>query len=98
MKNALIAAGVVVVLGIVLWPSLRSADGGGKAVEVERVARRTVVACVKASGEINPKVKVKIQSKAIEVATGPYRVLCAPRAGDPVRREKKKEGSTLSQS
>ncbi len=65
MKKILIGAAVVVVLGAVVWASLASSDERGKVVEVEKAARRDVVARVKASGTINPKTKVEIQSKVI---------------------------------
>ncbi len=64
-KRLGVLAGIVVVGGALLWASLASSQGRGKAVEVEQAARRTVVAKVKASGTINPKVKVEIQSKVM---------------------------------
>ncbi len=65
MKRIVIGAGVVAVVAVVLWLSLGESEGNGPSVEVERVGRRTVVASVKASGEINPLHKVEIQSKVI---------------------------------
>ncbi len=82
-RRYLIAAAVLVALGGVLWASLSS--GGSKkgtAVETEKVARRDVVARVKATGEINPKRKVEIQSKVIgEILSLPVREGDAVRAG-----------------
>ena len=65
MKRALVIGGVVVVLAAVLFASLSSSDGKGKVIEPEKAGRRDVVARVKASGTINPRVKVEIQSKVI---------------------------------
>jgi len=65
MKRIAIGAALVVVLALVLFASLRGSGGKGVEVEVEEVARRTVAARVKASGEINPRRKVEIQSKVI---------------------------------
>lgn len=80
MKRALVAAAVVLVLGAVVWASLASTGERGQVVEVEKAERRTVVARVKASGTINPKTKVEIQSKVIgEVVALPVR------EGDPVQ-------------
>ncbi len=65
MKRALIAAAVVAVVAVIVWASVSSSEGRGAQVEVEPAGHRTVVATVKATGEINPKVKVEIQSKVI---------------------------------
>ncbi len=74
MKRVLIGVAVVVVLGAVVWASLASSGERGKVVEVEKVERRDVVARVKASGTINPKTKVEIQSKVIgEIVALPVR-------------------------
>lgn len=74
-RRYLVGAAVVVAVGGVVWASM--ASGGsrkGVAVEVETVTRREVVARVKASGEINPKRKVEIQSKVIgEIMSLPVR-------------------------
>jgi HlyD family secretion protein len=74
-RRYLVGAAVVVAVGGVVWSSM--ASGGsrkGVAVEVEKVTRREVVARVKASGEINPKRKVEIQSKVIgEIMSLPVR-------------------------
>ena len=80
-QRYLVGAAAVVALGGVIWASLASGTSKkGVAVEVEKAARRDVVARVKASGEINPKRKVEIQSKVIgEIVSLPVR------EGDPVR-------------
>ncbi|MFH1177325.1 MAG: efflux RND transporter periplasmic adaptor subunit [Acidobacteriota bacterium] len=85
-RHLLIGAGLAVVLGGVLWASLASpGKGKGPAVEVEKVGRRTVVARVKASGEINPRRKVEIQSKIIgEITSLPVREGDRVRAGQVV--------------
>ncbi|MEP0773496.1 MAG: efflux RND transporter periplasmic adaptor subunit [Acidobacteriota bacterium] len=85
MKRTLIAVGVVVVLGAVVWASLASSGERGQVVEAEKVQRRDVIARVKASGTINPKVKVEIQSKVIgEIVALPVREGDAVRAGQVV--------------
>jgi len=85
-RRILVAAAVIVAVGVVLWASL--ASGGSKkgvAVETEKVARRDVVARVKATGEINPKRKVEIQSKVIgEILALPVREGDAVKAGQVV--------------
>ena len=75
VRRYLVGAAVIVAVGGVVWASMASGGGGkGVAVEVEKVSRREVVARVKASGEINPKRKVEIQSKVIgEIVALPVR-------------------------
>lgn len=65
MKRLVIGVGVVAVVAVVVWLSLGESEGSGTAVEVEAIGRRTVIARVKASGEINPLKKVEIQAKVI---------------------------------
>lgn len=66
MKRALIVAGVVVVLGAIVAASLlRSRGDKGTEVYAETVERRDVVRVVKASGEIDPRVQVKISAHVI---------------------------------
>jgi HlyD family secretion protein len=85
VKRVAIAAAVVVAVALILWASLRPSEGKGPAVTVEKVARRDVVARVKASGEINPRQKVEIQSKVIgEVVALPVREGDAVKAGQVV--------------
>ncbi len=85
MKRILIGATVMVALGAVVWASLASSGERGKIVEVEKAERRDVVARVKASGTINPKAKVEIQSKVIgEIVALPVREGDAVTAGQVV--------------
>jgi HlyD family secretion protein len=80
IKRIAIGGAVVAVVALILWASMRPSEGKGPTVTVEKVGRRDVVARVKASGEINPKQKVEIQSKVIgEIVALPVR------EGDPVR-------------
>jgi HlyD family secretion protein len=82
MKRVLVIGGVVVVLAAVLFASLSSSDGKGKVIEPEKAGRRDVVARVKASGTINPRVKVEIQSKVIgEIVALPVKEGDTVRAG-----------------
>jgi HlyD family secretion protein len=85
-RRYLIAAAVVVAVGVVMWASLAgNSTAKGAAVEAEKVARRDVVARVKATGAINPKRKVEIQSKVIgEVVSLPVREGDAVKAGQVV--------------
>jgi HlyD family secretion protein len=85
MKRLLVAIAIVAVLALVLWGSLRGGGGHGVAVEVLKVGRRTVVAKVKATGEINPKSKVEIQSKIIgEITAIPVKEGDSVKAGQVV--------------
>lgn len=80
-----IALGVVVLLALVVWGSMRPGQGKGPQTEVEKVVARTVVARVKGTGEINPKTKVEMQSKVIgEIVELPVREGDAVRAGQVV--------------
>jgi HlyD family secretion protein len=66
VKRALAIAGVLIVLGAIVAASLlRSRGEKGTEVYVETVERRDVVRAVKASGEIDPRVKVKISAHVI---------------------------------
>jgi HlyD family secretion protein len=87
MKRAILIAGAVVAVGAIVWLSLASSGGNGQAVEIEPVGRRDVIAKVKASGEINPKTKVEIQSKVIgEIVGLPVKEGDTVRAGQVVLR------------
>jgi len=70
MKRILMAAGLVVILGVVLWASLSQGEGKGVQVDVEEAAVRELVALVKATGEVNPRRKVEIQAKVIGEIVG----------------------------
>ena len=66
MKKALIATAVAAVLAVIVFASIR-AKGREKGVKVyaEPVARREVAQIVKASGELEPRVKVNISAHVI---------------------------------
>lgn len=81
----------IVTLGAILFLSLRSNNGKGTPVEVFEVKPRTVVARVKASGNISPRKKVEIQSKVIgEIVALPFREGDTVKAGDVVVEIEKK--------
>lgn len=66
MKKALIAAAVVAVLGLVVWGSLRGRGREtGVEVDVEAVERRAISRLVKASGVVDPRVKVNLSAHAV---------------------------------
>ena len=65
IKRWLIAVGVVAVLAAIVVASLRSRAAHGVKVYTEAVAQRDMVARVKAGGEIDPRVKVKISAHVI---------------------------------
>lgn len=66
MKRILIAAVVLGLLGVVVYASLRnSRREKGTRVYVEPVAQRDIGRLVKASGEIDPKVKVNISAHVV---------------------------------
>jgi HlyD family secretion protein len=65
MKKALIVAGVIVVLALVVWASLRDSGPRGEEVEVGAAERRTISSRVKATGEITPERKVEISAKVV---------------------------------
>lgn len=69
MKRALIGIAVVVLLGAIVFFSVRGGGGGeGVAVDAEPVERRDIVQIVKASGEINPRVKVDLSPHVVAAA------------------------------
>ena len=65
MKKALIIVGAVVVLGLVVWASLRDAGPRGEEVEVQAAELRTISSRVKATGEITPEKKVEISAQEV---------------------------------
>jgi HlyD family secretion protein len=65
MKKALIVAGALIVLALVIWASLRDSGPRGTEVEVEAAALRTVSSRVKATGEITPEKRVDISAKVV---------------------------------
>ncbi|MCS7182742.1 MAG: efflux RND transporter periplasmic adaptor subunit [Thermoanaerobaculum sp.] len=91
MKKILYGVFGVALVGIVLVFSLRNRNGTGLPVETVAVAPRTVVAKVKASGNISPRKKVEIQAKVIgEIVALPFREGDAVRAGEVVVEIEKK--------
>lgn len=66
MKRALIAVAVLLALGAIVWASVRAnGKNQGTKVYAERVAARDLVQLVKATGAIEPRVKVEISSPLI---------------------------------
>jgi HlyD family secretion protein len=66
VKKVLIVAGVVLVLGAVVFASMRGSRGEkGKKVYTEEVERRDISRLVKASGEIDPREKVNISAHVV---------------------------------
>ena len=66
MKKALVAVGVVAVLGLVVWGSLRGRGAEkGVEVDVEAVERRAISRLVKASGVVDPRVKVNLSAHVV---------------------------------
>lgn len=66
MKKVLIGVVVVALLGVIIFASLRSKTGtSGKKVYAEAASRRDITEVVKASGEVDARVKVNISSHLI---------------------------------
>lgn len=66
MKKALIAVGVVAVLGLIVWASLRGRGGEtGVEVDVEAAERRPIARLVKASGVVDPREKVNLSAHVV---------------------------------
>jgi len=65
MKRALIIAGVVIGLGVIVFFSIRGGGQNGEKVYAEPVSARTIEAVVTAPGEIDPKFKVNISAHVI---------------------------------
>lgn len=66
MKKGLIIAGVVVVLALVLFGSLRGSRGQkGKEVYAEPAAQSGIAKVVKATGQVDPRVKVNISAHVV---------------------------------
>lgn len=60
MKRGLIATGAVIVLGLIVFFSIRGGQAKGEKVYVEAAKMRDIQAVVTAAGEVNPKVKVSL--------------------------------------
>jgi HlyD family secretion protein len=66
VKKGLIAAGVVVALALLMWASMRgSGRTKGKEVYAEPAKRREISQIVKATGQVDPRVKVNISAHVI---------------------------------
>lgn len=66
MKKALIAVAVVAILGLIAWGSLRGRGREtGVEVDVETVERRPISRLVKASGVVDPRVKVNLSAHVV---------------------------------
>jgi len=66
MKKGLIAAGVVAVLALVLFASLRGSHREkGREVYAEPAARRGISKVVKATGQVDPRIKVNISAHVV---------------------------------
>jgi HlyD family secretion protein len=65
MKKPLIVIGVLVVLALVIWASVRDTGPRGTEVEVQAAELRTVSSRVKATGEITPEKRVEISAKVV---------------------------------
>ena len=66
MKKVLIGIGIVAVLAVIVFASIRNRNGDkGADVYAEPVAQRTVSQIVKASGELQPRIQVNISAHVI---------------------------------
>ena len=65
MKKPLIVIGVLVVIALVIWASLRDSGPRGTEVEVQAVELRTVSSRVKATGKSTPETRVDISAKGV---------------------------------
>ena len=65
MKRALIIAGAVIVLGIIVFASVRASGPKAEKVFAEPVRPRKIEAVVTAPGEVDPKVKVNIDAHIV---------------------------------
>jgi HlyD family secretion protein len=65
MRKPLIAAGIIVVVGAILWASLANRRESGTAVSTDMAALQSISARVKATGEITPERKVEISAKVV---------------------------------
>ncbi|HET8773845.1 MAG TPA: biotin/lipoyl-binding protein, partial [Thermoanaerobaculia bacterium] len=65
MKRGLIIAGVVVLLAVVIFFSVRGGDPKGEKVYTEAAGKKTIESVVTAPGEIDPKVKVNISAHIV---------------------------------
>ncbi|HSY51781.1 MAG TPA: efflux RND transporter periplasmic adaptor subunit [Thermoanaerobaculia bacterium] len=65
MKKTLIIIGVLVVVGVIIFFSIRGGGSKGESVYVEPVTARNIQAIVTAPGEVDPKVQVNISAHIV---------------------------------
>ncbi len=65
MKKTLIGAGLVIVIALIVFFSLRGGTDSGTLVTVQTAQKKTISSIVKASGEITPEKKVEISAKVV---------------------------------
>jgi HlyD family secretion protein len=66
LKKALIAVAVLLVLGFVLWTSMRGGSRKkGKEIYAEPAQRREISQVVKSTGQVDPRIKVNISAHVI---------------------------------
>jgi HlyD family secretion protein len=65
LKKPLIVIGVLAVLALVVWASLRDSGQRGTEVEVQAAEIQTISSRVKATGEITPEKRVDISAKVV---------------------------------
>lgn len=91
MRKILYVFAGLLLLGFVVIASLAGKTNKGVTVDVAEVGRKTVVARVKASGNISPKKKVEVQAKVIgEIVALPFHEGETVRQGDVVVEIEKK--------
>ncbi|MGQ9752717.1 MAG: efflux RND transporter periplasmic adaptor subunit [Thermoanaerobaculaceae bacterium] len=91
MRKIFYVLGGLLLLGLVVIASLAGRTNKGAIVDVAEVGRKTLVARVKASGNISPKKKVEIQAKVIgEIVALPFHEGDTVRTGDVVVEIEKK--------
>lgn len=65
MKRWLVIIGAVVIVGAIIFASVRSGDSKGEKVYTEPAGTKTIEAVVTAPGQIDPKVKVNISAHIV---------------------------------
>jgi HlyD family secretion protein len=65
MKKTLIIIAAIVLVGVIIFASVKGGGAKGEAVYVEPVTQRNIQAIVTAPGEVDPKVKVNISAYII---------------------------------
>src|SRR5437764_14018208 len=64
-KKILIGSGVIVLIAVIIFASVKGSGPKGESVYVEPVKARTIQAIVTAPGEVDPKVKVNIDAHIV---------------------------------